>query len=79
MIISAHRFGRFLFFSPNVIIDAFDALLPGAMGATVIRRVGFDPVPDDLASAIGANRRQKMDGAFETVENVGFARRDHFK
>src|SRR6185295_16665048 len=35
--------------------------------------VHFRSMPDDAAAASGADRRQGVDGAFETVEYIGLA------
>jgi len=42
--------------------------MAGAMGAAVHLAVGFLPVPDNRAAAVGAARRDLVDGALETVE-----------
>jgi hypothetical protein len=41
--------------------------------------VSFNAVPDNPAIAMRANRRQRVDGAVETVESVVFPADDHFK
>ena len=41
--------------------------------------VRFDAVADDTAVAVGANRRQRVDCALETVEGVTLSAHDHFK
>jgi len=41
--------------------------------------VSFNAVPDNPAIAIRANRRQRVDGAFEAVEGVMLPADDHFK
>jgi len=41
--------------------------------------VCFDAVPDDPAVAMRANRRQRVDRAFEAVERVVFSADDYFK
>ena len=41
--------------------------------------VSFNAVPDDPAVAMCANRRQRVDGALETVEGVVLPADDHFK
>src|SRR3954471_3389178 len=48
----------------------------GAMGTAEVGVVGLDPVPDHLASAVGADRRQLVDGALEAVEDMPLPRRD---
>jgi hypothetical protein len=50
-----------------------------ATGAAIKRPVRLDAVPDDFAPAVIANRRQRMDRAFEAVENMLPARRDHLE
>lgn len=42
--------------------------VPGAIGATEQLPVCFDSVPDDLALAMRANRSNRVNGAFKTVE-----------
>jgi len=39
----------------------------------------FHTVPDNTAIAVRANRRQRVDCAFETVENVALSAHDHFE
>jgi hypothetical protein len=41
--------------------------------------VSFNTVPDNPAVAMRANRRQRVDGALETVEGVVLPADDHFK
>jgi hypothetical protein len=41
--------------------------------------VSFNAVPDNPAIAMRANRRQRVDGALETVESVTLPGDDHFK
>ena len=41
--------------------------------------VSFNAVPDNPAIAMRANRRQRVDGALETVESVVLPADDHFK
>jgi hypothetical protein len=49
------------------------------MNATVDLSIGFHTVPDDPAVAVWADRRQRVDRAFEAIERVMFAGYDHFK
>jgi hypothetical protein len=53
-----------------VIDDSVDTLLPGAVSAAEEAAVGFDAVADDPAATVTAHRRQAVDRAFETVEDV---------
>jgi len=41
--------------------------------------VGFHAVPDDPAVAVWADRRQRVDRAFEAIECVMLSGYDHFK
>ena len=41
--------------------------------------VGFHTVPDDPAIAVWADRRQRVDRAFEAIECVMLSGYDHFK
>jgi hypothetical protein len=41
--------------------------------------VGFHAVPDDSAVAVRADRRQRVDRAFEAIECVMLSGYDHFK
>src|SRR4051794_2390003 len=54
----------------------FDAAHFGAMVAAVHLAAGFDAVADDVAIAVMAFRRQRVDRALETVERVTFTLRD---
>jgi hypothetical protein len=56
-----------------------DAVLFCAVGATVKDTVFFHAMPEDLASAVDATRRQGMDGAFETVEYMCLAIHAYFE
>jgi len=51
----------------------------GAIGTAEEKPVRLNSMPDDLASAVIADRRQSMDSAFEAIKNVRFARRSHFE
>lgn len=70
---------RFFFFAPDVIFDAFDAGAFRAVRAAEKVFFRFDSVTDDAAAAIGANRRELVNRAFETIENVRVSRRDNFE
>src|SRR5262245_23478944 len=54
--------------SRGAILDAFHALLLGAMGAAEDLAVRLDAMADDPAVAVGAMGRHGLDGAFEAVE-----------
>jgi hypothetical protein len=73
------NFHAFLFPPPDMVFDSFDARATGAVGAAEEIFLRFDAVPDYPASAIGAHRRKLVNRAFETIENVRFASRYHFK
>ena len=49
------------------------------MDATDDLSIGFHAVADDSAVAVRANRRQRVDRAFEAIERVMLAGHDHFK
>src|ERR1700704_2966996 len=44
------------------------ALMLGAMGAAIHLAAGLDAMADDLAAAMGASGRHRVDRAFEAVE-----------
>ena len=44
--------------------------VPSAMGTTKNLAVGFHSMSDDPAAAVGANRRQRVNGTLEAVEDV---------
>jgi hypothetical protein len=50
-----------------------------AMGTTENFAIGLDAVADHAAIAVRAPGSQEMDGAFETVERVTIAMRDHLE
>src|SRR5918999_6190497 len=52
---------------------ALDTGRLGTVRAAVHGAVRLDAVPDDLAAAVVAGRRDRMDGALEAVEHVGLA------
>lgn len=70
---------RFLFLAPNVVGDAFDARLFGAVGAAEKVFLRFDAVSDDFTAAVRADGRELVNRALEAVENVAVARRYDFK
>ena len=49
------------------------------MNAAIDLPIGFHTVPDDPAVAVRADRRQRVDGAFEAIECVMLSGYDHFK
>ena len=49
------------------------------MNTTENLSIRFDAVPDDPAIAVAANRRQRVDRAFETVEGVTLSPHYDFK
>src|SRR5205823_220400 len=61
----------------HVIDHAADARLLGAVRAAKDVVALLDAVADDLAAAVGTLRRQRVDGALETVERLGPAARRH--
>jgi hypothetical protein len=50
-----------------------------AIGAAIERVPGFDAMPYDPAAAVSADWSQLLYCAFEAVEDVLFARRDHLE
>src|SRR5262249_27976058 len=56
-----------------------DAARLGAMGAAVVVAVGFDSVAHDLAVAVLAFGRERVNGALEAVEDVAAAGERHFE
>jgi hypothetical protein len=44
-----------------------------AVGTTVESVLRFNPVADDLAAAMRAGRRERMDGAFKAIKGVDLA------
>jgi hypothetical protein len=54
------------------ILDASHTGLPGAVRAAIEFALRFHAVADDLAVAMLADRRERMDCAFEAVECVGW-------
>ena len=49
------------------------------MNAAIDLSVGCHAMPDDPAVAVWADRRQRVDCAFETIECVMLPGYDHFK
>jgi hypothetical protein len=72
-------FDAFFFFAPDVVSDTFDTGLAGAVGAAEKVFLRLDAVSDDFTAAMSADRREFVNRAFKTIENVFFARRNHFK
>jgi len=55
------------------------ARLTRAIGAAVERIIRLDAVPDDLALAVAAHRREFVNRTFEAVKRMTLARRNDFK
>ena len=53
-----------------MIVNALDTCRLGAVTATVNFVPSFKPVPHDFAAAMATFGGQRMDGAFEAVEEV---------
>jgi hypothetical protein len=49
------------------------------MNAAIDLPIGFHTMPNDPAVAVWADRRQRMDRAFEAIECVMLSGYDHFK
>jgi hypothetical protein len=62
------------------VLELLDAMLAGAVGTAIELTVShFHAMPDDHASAVGAARRQGMDGTFKAVKHVLLIPHHHFK
>jgi hypothetical protein len=72
-------FGSFAFFAPDVVFHAFDTRLLGTISAAKKVFLRFDAVTDNFAAAMRANRREPVNRALETIENVPISRRYDFK
>ena len=58
----------------NMIFRPFDSRLAGTMRGAKKCVACLDAVADDPAAAVFADRRQTVDSAFETIENVRVSR-----
>jgi hypothetical protein len=58
-------------------MDSVNAFLPCASGTAIHRSGLFDAMPNDLATAVSALRREGVDRTFKTVEAVRFAFERH--
>jgi hypothetical protein len=56
-----------------------DPDLVRAVGTTVESALCFQPVADDLATAMRAGGRQRMDGAVKAIKGVDLAGQPNFK
>src|SRR6266511_595045 len=63
----------------DVVFRLSDSGLARAIGAAIERVLGLDAMPDDPAAALSADRGQLLDRAFEAVEDMLPARRDHLE
>src|SRR5215510_336331 len=63
----------------DVVFRLSDSGFARAVGAAIERVLGLDAMPDDPAAALRADRGQLLDRAFEAVEDVLPARRDHLE
>src|SRR5687767_6566760 len=54
----------------NAVVKSADARLGGAVGAAVERTAAFDAMTDDLAAAMRALGRERVNRAFERVERM---------
>src|SRR5262245_19537004 len=62
-----------------MILRLRDSGLTRAIGAAIESVLGLDAVPDDPAAAVGADRGQFLNRAFEAVEDMLPAGRDHLE
>jgi hypothetical protein len=58
----------------DAILDRSYTSFMCAMGAAVEYPIRFDPMADDLAPAMGAGGRQRVNSTFEAIEHVRSAR-----
>ena len=65
--------------SSYAITQLMHALLLGAMGATEDPAIRLYAVADDPALAMGACRRESVDGAFEAVEDMSCSSGSHLE
>jgi hypothetical protein len=63
----------------DVVFRLSDSGFARAIGAAIERVIGLDAMPDDPTAALRADRGQLLDRAFEAVEDVLPARRDHLE
>jgi hypothetical protein len=63
----------------NAILQSCFASRARAVNATEDLSVGFHTVPHDSAIAVWADRRQRVNCAFEAIERVVLSSYDHFK
>jgi hypothetical protein len=63
----------------DAIVDTHDTAFLRAVCTAVERALGLDTMSDDSALAVRAGRRQCVNRALETVEDVRFSGVNHFK
>ena len=63
----------------DAIVNTHDTAFLRAVGTAVERALGLDAMSDDSALAVRAGRRQCVNRALETVEDVGFSGVNHLK
>jgi hypothetical protein len=63
----------------DVIDRCSHAAFPRAVSTAEECALGLDPVTDDLAAAVIADRRQFVDSTFETIERMGVSSRNDLK
>jgi hypothetical protein len=63
----------------NAVLQCCFAGRTCAMNAAIDLPIGFHTVPHDPAVAVWADRRQRVNRAFEAIECVMLSRYDHFK
>ena len=61
----------------NPVFQSLDAGQRRAIGAAVERSVALDAVANNLAAAVGALRRERMDCAFERIEGMSLSLHGH--
>src|SRR5215207_3335770 len=72
--------GLFIFRLNSDVIDSGpNSTLPRAVSTAEERPLRLDPMSDDLARTVLADRRQFVDGALEAVERVGLAGRNYLE
>jgi hypothetical protein len=63
----------------GVVGDLCHTSLAGAVSAAVEGAIRLDPMPNDLAAAVIADRRQLVDGTLKAIEHMSLADGNHLE
>jgi hypothetical protein len=79
MLLQTDKLSMPAYMASNSIFHILNGIFICAIGATEDEFPRLNAMPNNTAAAVPAGRCQRMDGAFETVKDMGFTAKMHFK